>query len=211
MFHIDSTFSDDLNNGIFSEDLRQHFEKNGLSPSQTITVSVAEGTDCWRITDKNSGQIFFSMEVADRIDVFGVNFAETVTQRVNQCDLLLSLAEWYSKEYDLLLKGLAPMDSVGLFSSYSKEVKWREKANRSSHSVDISFLIPRYFNPSWLPENFADPPVLPSDCERLAERWRNAVPARLRVLAVHADTKKVKMWTPRSICSCSRQFFGASS
>ena len=206
LFQIDSTFLDDLNNGIFSEDLRQEFEKNSISPSQTMTVSIANGRDHWKIGDKDTGRIYYITEIADKIYVMCINFCRTVERCIPECDLFLSLTPWYSADFDLLLKVLAPMDSVGLFEPYSKHVKWREKANRSSHCVDNAFLIPRYFNPSWCPENFAAPPVLPSDCERVAERWRNAVPSPLRVLAVHADTKSEKLWSSDKFVSVLNRF-----
>ncbi|MDE0553100.1 MAG: hypothetical protein OXI24_02705, partial [Candidatus Poribacteria bacterium] len=202
MFHIDAVFQDDLSRATFSKDLRQRLEKNGLSLSKNVIISVEETDRFWRITDKDSGEFHFAVKRTGRLDIISTMFCDYVDQRIKECDLLLSLNPWHSREFDRLLERLAPTDSVGFYPAYSKQLVW----STSEHSVDMAFKVPQYLNPALRPESFAETLKLPRDCEQLAERWRKGVPPSLKVLAVHADTKEYKMWPTHRFVSLLDKF-----
>jgi len=116
--------------------------------------------------------------------------ADGVAAAVGPCDLLISLNPWHSPSVDRLLQRLAPRVSVGFFREFEHHVM----LNFNKHSAELAFDIPRVFDRSLRLEKFAGPPAFDSRFVLQARRVRRALPADVRVLAVHADTEAPKMW-----------------
>lgn len=114
-----------------------------------------------------------------------------LAKRLAGCDLLLSFnTTWHSPDVARLLELLSPPESVGFFPDFRVVLP----RDADKHSADLAFDVPRRLSPALRLEDFAAPPVFPAKAHQLARQMRTLVPAGVRVLVVHADTKPVKMW-----------------
>lgn len=118
--------------------------------------------------------------------------ADAVAERLGACDLLLSPLPWHSADVERLLARLSPAHSVGFFPPYHVTLPHYH----GRHAADAAFDIPLYLNPRLRLEDFAAPPVFPAWARQSARQMRSLVPPAARVMVVHADTKREKMWPP---------------
>jgi ADP-heptose:LPS heptosyltransferase len=128
--------------------------------------------------------------------------AEGVALNIGPCDLLISLNPWHSDSVDRLIELLSPAGSVGFFPSFQT----RLPLDFSKHSAELAFDIPRQIDPRLRLKDFSWPPVFSPRFRQSARRIREIVPARMRVMAVHADTWRVKMWPPERFISLLDDF-----
>lgn len=115
---------------------------------------------------------------------------ESLVQRIGECDLLLSLDTSPLPALGQILRHLSPANSIGFHPSYNVSLP----LDYDRHAFELAFELPRHLNPSLRLEDFAAPPVFSSASRQQARRIREALPAKFKVLAVHADTKPEKMW-----------------
>jgi ADP-heptose:LPS heptosyltransferase len=115
---------------------------------------------------------------------------EAVARGVGDCDLLLSLNTWHSRSVETLLERLSPAASVGFYSAFQVQLP----LDFDKHSSDLAFDIPLYLDPSLRAEEFAAPPAFSEDVRRRVRALRAALPASVKILAVHAETGPEKLW-----------------
>jgi ADP-heptose:LPS heptosyltransferase len=60
--------------------------------------------------------------------------------------------------------------------------------------MDQAFDLPRVLDDTLPIEDFAGPPELLDEAQRVASRLRSVIPRDCRLLALHAETKPAKMW-----------------
>lgn len=115
--------------------------------------------------------------------------AESIAQKVDKCDLLISLNHWHSPSVDELLERLSPANSMGFFSRFKFHFSFYGK-----HAADVAFAVPLCLDPALRIETFALAPSVLPDIQQWASTWRTRLPGSTKVLAVHAETKASKMW-----------------
>jgi hypothetical protein len=128
--------------------------------------------------------------------------ADSLARRVGRCDLLISLNPWQSPPVDRLLARLAPESSIGFFREFERRVT----LDRAKHSADLTFDIVRALDPTRNIDAFAQAPRFAPRFVQQAARVRRAFPAGCRVLAVHAETRRQKMWPARRFVSLLDSF-----
>lgn len=115
-------------------------------------------------------------------------------EAIQNCDLLISLNTcWHSKAIKVLLEGLAPANSIGFYSAFQVTLT----LDSDKHAVDTAFEVPKYLDHGLTPEQFSTPPSLPLSAIQKARAFKHSLSSGVKVLAVHADTKKDKTW-PRA-------------
>jgi ADP-heptose:LPS heptosyltransferase len=119
--------------------------------------------------------------------------ADAVAAATRGCDLLISLNPWHSKSVDRLLTLLGPRFSLGFFEPFEANLP----LDYRKHSAELSFDVARFLRPALRIEDFASPLTLPAGARRWAGSVRRHIPRGLKMLAVHADTKREKMWPVR--------------
>ena len=70
LFSVDSQFKKNLEHGLILADFRQAFKKNGLSLSESVTVSVANKRSKWMINDEDNMKTYIIRKAADRLDIY---------------------------------------------------------------------------------------------------------------------------------------------
>ena len=70
LFSVDSQFKKNLEHGLILADFRQAFKKNGLSLSESVTVSVADKRSKWMINDEDNMRTYIIRKAADRLDIY---------------------------------------------------------------------------------------------------------------------------------------------
>jgi hypothetical protein len=119
--------------------------------------------------------------------------ADRVAIAIGPCDLLISLNPWHSSSIDRLLARLAPLASIGFFPQFQRQIS----LNSGCHAADLAFEIPRALDRSLHIEDFSKPPEFADRFVEQARRVLRVVPRAFRLLAVHADTARQKMWPRR--------------
>jgi hypothetical protein len=115
---------------------------------------------------------------------------EIVADAVAPVDLVLSLNPWHDRVLDELLAVLQPTWSMGYHDAFDQRIP----LDRNKHDMDQAFDLPRALDDSLAIEDFADPPDLLDEAERIARELRSVVPQDCRLLALHTETKPEKMW-----------------
>jgi ADP-heptose:LPS heptosyltransferase len=116
--------------------------------------------------------------------------AGRVAERIGKCDLFLSLNPWHSRSIDRLLKLLSPALSVGFSPAFQVALP----KDAITHRADLAFRVPSYLDPRLRLEDFAHSPSLPSHCRPRVRRFLSWAAPRMRILAVHTETKAERMW-----------------
>jgi ADP-heptose:LPS heptosyltransferase len=119
--------------------------------------------------------------------------ADRVAVALQPCDLLISLNPWHSASMDRLLENLGPCPSIGFHPKFGQRIA----LDFTKHSVDLAFDIPRAIDQAVKLDDFVSPPQFAPRFIGQARRIRQSLPNGFRVLAIHADTAKAKMWPPR--------------
>lgn len=122
---------------------------------------------------------------------FDASEAVSIANKVNRCDLFLSLIPGFSLSgLEFLMNHLTPRVSVGFFPYFDV----RLPRDFSKHSTELSFDVPRLFDGSLHLENFAAPPRFVPEAQTKAQQLCSMLPSWARIIAVHADTSPEKMW-----------------
>ncbi len=113
-----------------------------------------------------------------------------VLDALDGCDLFISLTPWISSSVRNLLNRLAPTASIGFFDDFAGPVPLDFKR----HAADLSFDLARYLEPSLRLDDFAEPMAMNAQSRTVTDGILAVLPSGCRVLAVHADTGRPKMW-----------------
>ncbi len=113
-----------------------------------------------------------------------------VADATSGCDLFLSLVPWHSKSVKALLEILSPKLTIGFFPDFDIVLP----RDYSKHSADLTFDLPKHLEPSLVLEDYAAPPQFPLQAQREARQLLAPIPPSLRLLAIHTDTLREKMW-----------------
>ena len=70
LFGIDSKFQRDLDSNNISEELRQKFENQGISLSQSATISTKKRGSGWLIKDKDSKQMYRIRKEEGKLNIY---------------------------------------------------------------------------------------------------------------------------------------------
>lgn len=79
LLSINSSFQDDLNNNMLTENFRQAFEKVGIQLSQTATVLMKEKDNTWFVTDTDNQQTYAVRKIKGRLNVYDRNSNDCLT------------------------------------------------------------------------------------------------------------------------------------
>ena len=131
--------------------------------------------------------------------------ADTIAGDVGACDLFLSLNPWHSPSVDRLLGLLKPARSVGFFDSFTDRVPVVR------HVADHVFQVPLRLEPGLRLEDFAAPPCLSVAAQQEASQLRSAISPRTRILCLHGDTAREKMWAPDRFVTLIDEFLDRHS
>lgn len=113
-----------------------------------------------------------------------------VADEIGKCDLFISLVPWHSQSLKKLLQKLKPENSIGFFQDFHMRVS----LDFQKHAADLAFDIPKQFDGSLRLEDYASPLRLSPEGHRVAQTILELIPPAVRILAVHADTGRNKMW-----------------
>ena len=80
LFSVITVFQNDLNNGVFSNALRNEFVKNGITLSLNVGVSVKKIGMQWLITDANTHHTYYIWKVDNQLNVYPVYLHHLLNQ-----------------------------------------------------------------------------------------------------------------------------------
>jgi ADP-heptose:LPS heptosyltransferase len=128
--------------------------------------------------------------------------SDSIASSVGSCDLFLSLVPWRSRYLDRLIDLLAPEITAGLAHGFDIPLVRR----KGLHAFDHAFELATLFDPLLTLERFAGPPELNAEAADEAKKIANMLPASSRILAVHNETRKDKVWPPNHLRSALQSF-----
>jgi ADP-heptose:LPS heptosyltransferase len=121
---------------------------------------------------------------------------------IGDCDLFLCFQRDSGPSITALMRALKPEKSIGLLPGFDIEIPF----NHAPHAIDRAFAIPMEVAVDLRVEDFAAPPKLPDAALALARKLRADLPHEAILLAVHADTKPEKMWSPTKLAQVLNEF-----
>jgi hypothetical protein len=126
------------------------------------------------------------------INAFGTErkfSASPLLQAIPECGLFICLNPWESDDTWALVRGWqAP--SIGLFEGFTVKIP----LDFTKHSALLNFDFPLLFDSTLSFYDFADKPKLSTTAHEKAQKILNNLPQKIRLLAVHPETTKEKMW-----------------
>ena len=123
--------------------------------------------------------------------------ASRLAAEIGTCDLFLSFERHSNPSTLALVAALRPRQSVGHFPGFETQIPFET----ARHSTDLAFAIPAAFSPGLRAEAFVGPPRLPDSTAALVRGFRAQLAPAVTLLAVHADTKREKMWAPGKLAA----------
>jgi hypothetical protein len=142
---------------------------------------------------------------AQKVSLLTLDY-QWMAAQVYGSDLLISLAQWESESSRSLFKSLAPTVSVGFFPDYTYSL-----GDAHGHVFDQMFSVPRLFDPNLQIDDFVGPPLIKEKYRLLATDFRRALGTKFKLLTVHSDTKRKKMWLPGNFITVLDRFLEARS
>jgi ADP-heptose:LPS heptosyltransferase len=130
-----------------------------------------------------------------------------IIRDIGGCDLFISLVPWMSQSLRDLLQGLAPAASVGFFDDYATPVA----LDFTRHAADLTFDPVAQFNATLRLDDFVAPLAPDPRSRSIVDATLGLLPAGYRVLAVHADTGRPKMWPAERFVSALDRFLDRHS
>ena len=125
---------------------------------------------------------------------------DSLAYQGRESDLFMSLSSWYNNDLSQLIQTINPEVSVGFFPPYSHILLCKHP-----HIFDIFFEMAFEFNQDLRIENFAYPPQIQKKNIEIIEKVKSELKNH-RILIVHADTKKKKMWSPKTFLETIDKF-----
>ncbi|MEG3973303.1 glycosyltransferase family 9 protein [Microcoleus sp. herbarium8] len=115
---------------------------------------------------------------------------ETLAKQASGCDLFISLSKWTSPDLEHLVKSISPPKSIGFLPIFNYQLP-----EVSSNCFDTIFSIIHLFNLNVKIENFSNPPTIEPQNLSLVHSLKICLDKEFKLLIVHSDTKKRKMWS----------------
>ncbi len=113
-----------------------------------------------------------------------------IIDRVETCDLFMSLVPWRSEDICKLLAAWRPKTSIGFFPDYDVVLP----LDFTKHTSELTFDLVRSLDPDQKLADYVAPPCLPARAIARADEILQRFPGGFKFLAVHADTLPDKMW-----------------
>lgn len=121
---------------------------------------------------------------------------EALVSEIGTVDLFFNAVPWDMPSNGLarfLWRRLTPTWSIGFPTDDDYDII---VPRDPAHSADLTFKLARLFDPALRIESYAQPVPLPPDVELEARSIRATLPAGVKVLVVHADTRwEEKRWS----------------
>lgn len=114
---------------------------------------------------------------------------EALAEQASGCDLFISLCQWTSPDLERLVEKLSPPFSVGFFHTFTYHL-----SDLSVNSFDTIFGLVHLVNPKIKIEDFSNPPPIAQKYLKLVQELKFSMLTN-KVLIVHTDTKRRKMWS----------------
>ncbi len=185
---------------IFSNGLGDHFM---ILPTLRAISLIFKG-ELSVIVQKFSfvPDIFFEINLKEiiEIDFFdegdnsGFNVESLAPQIIN-CDFLISLNTWESKETLEILSILNIKNSVGFHRGFSKIIPY----DTNKHYIDANFDVALLLDKNLKIEDFSYKPNVGRGFQDLQLKLKSILPKNFRTLVVHTETLKPKMWSEKKI------------
>jgi ADP-heptose:LPS heptosyltransferase len=128
--------------------------------------------------------------------------SDSIASSVGRCDLFLSLVPWRSRCLDRLIHLLAPGLTAGLAHGFDIPLLRRQ----GLHAFDHAFELATLFDPLLVLDRFTGPPELDAEAADQAKKIASMLPGPSRILAVHNETRKDKVWPPHHLRSALQSF-----
>lgn len=112
-----------------------------------------------------------------------------VIHEIRNCDLFLSLTLWHTQELQFLLDQSELQNTIGFLPQYNYKLP-----SNQEHAFDIYFNAVKLFAPTTVITTYAYPPTIQQKYLQLAHEFRNSIRDSYRLLVVHTDTKRRKIW-----------------
>lgn len=144
---------------------------------------------------------FFEDEKGRRFDY------NDLYSKICDCDFLISLNPWgYGLDIVDLLKRLNLKSSIGFYDHFQITVPF----DSEKHNIDLNFDIPKRLQKELNINDFLSKPDFGSEFEKLRGRLRKRVLEDVKLLALHVDTEKSKMWSGKGYIEALETFCAAN-
>jgi len=110
-----------------------------------------------------------------------------ILQEIPACDLFISLVPWISDSLRAVIK---KHRSVGFFRDYSIQIP----LDFEKHSVDLAFDVAKLIDSHCKLEDYTTPIRFPNRAVAWVQEIQKLLPPGSRILTVHPDSLKEKMW-----------------
>lgn len=118
-----------------------------------------------------------------------------------EADGFVSLVPWFTPELRSLIRRNGWAETVGPLSEYKHHISPR----RPCHAVDYTYAIAQASGVATALSQYSNEVSVPLASERQAEYLLKMLPAESRILAVHIDTYREKMWSVDRWCDVLRE------
>ncbi len=106
------------------------------------------------------------------------------------CDLFMSISQWRTQDLDLLIEKISPSVSISFFPNYSYQIP-----DLGNNSFDTIFSTVHLFAPQIKLKEFSQPPKINPQYISLVQSLKKSLDHEYKLLIVHTDTKRRKMWS----------------
>lgn len=120
-------------------------------------------------------------------------------------DLFVSLNPWYSPDVDRILEYLHPALSIGMHDAFDICIR----STQLEHTSDRAFRVVGAIDPNLCINDFTQPPGLSDRSIQAAQKILEGLPRHRRVLAVHNETLRHKVWSHRRLGQVLSQFLSS--
>lgn len=166
------------------------FSHIGFSATHSIIVPAACG-ETWLYQAQNISNLPFDHD--------------GLASQISGCDLFISLSLWHSEDLHSLLNEVKPSLSIGFSKDYGC-VLYNDSEHK--HAFDQLFQAVHVLSPTTKIEPFAFPPMITSYDMHNANRILGKHLGMYRLLIVHTDTKRRKMWCAEKFLEVVDTFLG---
>ena len=128
--------------------------------------------------------------------------SDVLARKLGSCDALLSLTPWHSPAIDRVREILNPEFSIAFGSGFTISLS----NDSSRHIADLFFDVPQTLAPSLDIKDFAAGPIVAQTYRDDAAAIRKLIPASMKVLLAHCDTKPDKEWNQRRFAAVVDSF-----
>lgn len=144
------------------------------------------------------------IQLTQKIALASFNY-EALAEQASDCDLFISLCQWTSPDLEYLVEKISPAFSVGFFPTFNHQF-----SDLSTNCFDRIFDITHLFQPKIKIEDFSEPPSLEQNFLKLVNDLKNSTFTH-KILIVHTDTKRRKMWSSDNFLKTIDDFLSLSN